>query len=143
MASDVGLTNMPAYEVVDLLNRGEVSPLDCLEALEARIAAVDGAVNALPTLCFDRARDQARRLMQRPRGSRGRLGGLPVPIKDLTDVAGVRTTYGSTIFADYVPEKSDILVETMRRKEASSTRNPIHLNSARAVIRSTTYLVRR
>jgi amidase len=109
----VSLTNMPAYEVVDLLNRGEVSPLDCLEALEARISAVDGAVNALPTLCFDRARDQARRLMQRPPGSRGRLGGLPVPIKDLTDVAGVRTTYGSTIFADYIPEKSDILVETI------------------------------
>ncbi|PSH70142.1 amidase [Phyllobacterium brassicacearum] len=113
MAGDVSLTNMPAYEVVDLLNRGTVSPFDCLEALEARITAVDGAVNALPTLCFDRARDQARRLMQLPLGNRGRLAGLPVPIKDLTDVAGVRTTYGSTIFAEYIPETSDILVETI------------------------------
>ena len=39
--------------------------------------------------------------------------GLPVPIKDLTDVAGVRTTYGSPIFADFVPEASDILVTTI------------------------------
>jgi amidase len=113
MAGDVSLTELSACEVVDLLNRGEVTPLDCLDALEARARAVEGAVNALPVLCFDRARDQARRLMKRPLGSRGRLAGLPVPIKDLTDVAGVRTTYGSTIFADHVPETSDILVETI------------------------------
>jgi amidase len=113
MAGVAELTRLSACEVVALLDRGEVTPLDCLDALEARIAIVDGAVNALPTPCFDRARDRARSLMQRPLGSRGRLAGLPVPIKDLTDVAGVRTTYGSTIFADNVPEASDILVETI------------------------------
>jgi amidase len=113
MGGVVELTAKSACEIVDLLNRGEVTPLDCLDALEIRTTTVEGAVNALPTLCFDRARDQARRLMQRPLGSRGRLAGLPVPIKDLTDVAGVRTTHGSTIFADHVPETSDILVETI------------------------------
>ncbi len=111
MASDVGLTSLTACAVVDLLNRGDITPLDCLEALETRIAAVDGAVNALSVLCFERAREQARRLMQRPIGERGRLAGLPVSIKDLTDVAGVRTTYGSPIYADFVPETSDILVK--------------------------------
>ncbi|HKH29140.1 MAG TPA: amidase family protein [Sphingomicrobium sp.] len=113
MAGDPSLTALSACEVVDLLGRGEVTPLDCLDALEARTAAVDGAVNALPILCFERARDRARELMRRPPGERGRLGGLPVPIKDLTDVAGVRTTYGSTIFADFVSKTSDILVETI------------------------------
>ena len=78
--------------------------------------AVDSAVNALPILCFERAREHARRLMQRPLGERGLLAGLPVPIKDLTDVAGVRTTYGSPIFADFVPEASDILVKTIEAK---------------------------
>src|SRR5262245_8725855 len=39
------------------------------------------------------------------------LGGLPVPIKDLTDVAGVRTTYGSPIFADHVPDTSNLLID--------------------------------
>ncbi len=113
MTRDTSLTELTACTVVDLLRRGEVTPLDCLDALEARVAAVDGAVNALPILCFDRAREQARRLMQRPPGERGLLAGLPVPIKDLTDVAGVRTTYGSPIFADFVPEASDILVTTI------------------------------
>ena len=45
-----------------------------------------------------------------------RLAGLPVSIKDLTDVAGVRTTYGSPIFADHVPAKSNPLVERIERK---------------------------
>jgi amidase len=113
MVDDVGLTSLTACAVVELLNRGDITPLDCLDALETRIAAVDGAVNALPVLCFERAREQARRLMQRPVGERGRLAGLPVPIKDLTDVAGVRTTYGSPIYADFVPDTSDILVKTI------------------------------
>ncbi len=50
---------MTAIEVVGLLRDGEVSSLDLLDALERHIAAVDGAVGALPTLCFDRARDLA------------------------------------------------------------------------------------
>jgi amidase len=113
MAGDESLTKLTACTVVDLLERGHVTPLECLDAVEARIAAVDGAVNALPVLCFERARERARRLMERPPGERGRLAGLPIPIKDLTDVAGVRTTYGSTIFADHVPEDSDLLVKTI------------------------------
>jgi amidase len=113
MAGDASLTQLTACAVVDLLKQGEITPLECLDALEARIAAVDGAVNALPILCFERAREQARKLMQRPLGERGRLAGLPIPIKDLTEVAGVRTTYGSLIFADFVPKTSDILVKTI------------------------------
>ena len=71
----------------------------------------NGPVNALPTLCFDRARQHADRLMQQPVAERGQLAGMPIPIKDLIDVAGVRSTQGSPIFADHIPEKSDILVE--------------------------------
>lgn len=102
-----------AATLVDRLKDGDVSPLDLLDALEQRIAEVDPAVNALPTLCFERARDRARTLMAKPAGQRGRLAGLPVPIKDLTEVEGVRTTWGSPIYADFVPERSDILVETV------------------------------
>ena len=49
-----------ASEIHARLKGGDISPLDCLEALESRIAAVDSKVNALPTLCFDRARAHAR-----------------------------------------------------------------------------------
>ena len=45
-------------------------------------------MNALPTLCFDRARDHAEALMKKPVGERGLLMGLPIPIKDLDDVDG-------------------------------------------------------
>ena len=104
------LISMPATAVVEGLKAGQISPLDCLDALEARIAAVDSRINALPTLCFDRAREEARKLMARPAAQRGPLAGLPVPIKDLVDVAGVRSTQGSPIFKDRIAPTSDLLV---------------------------------
>jgi amidase len=113
MSSDQALIRSTACEVVDRLNSGDVTPLDLLDVLERRIAEVDGQTNALPTLCFDRAREHAKILMQKPRGERGLLAGLPIPIKDLTAVAGVRTTQGSPIYKDTVPRSSDILVEQL------------------------------
>jgi len=110
MGTDRSLIEKNAVEVVDLLRRGEVSPLDLIDVLEQRIGDVDSVINALPTLCFDRARDHARRLMDREPEDRGPLAGLPVPIKDLVPVAGVRTTYGSPIFADNVPPTSESIV---------------------------------
>jgi amidase len=118
VASDQELIKATACAVVDKLKSGEVSPLDLLDVLEKRIAEVDGAVNALPTLCFDRARANARELMKRPAGERGLLAGLPVPIKDLTNVAGVLTTQGSPIYKDTVPTKSDIMVEHLEASGA-------------------------
>ena len=108
--ADMSLIKQTATALVAGLNKGEITPHDLLDALEARIAEVDGKVNALPTLCFDRARAHADALMKKPLGERGRLAGMPVPIKDLSDVAGVRSTQGSLIFKDTVPEVSDILV---------------------------------
>src|SRR3954451_14977547 len=109
------LWHMSAVEAVARLKRREVSPLDLVEAAAARIAAVEPAVNALPTLCLDRARDHARRIMAgegaERAGEPGWLGGLPVSLKDLTDVAGVRTTYGSPIFKDHVPTTSHPVVQ--------------------------------
>ena len=115
MADD--LIRLTATEAVARLRRREVSPLELVEAAAARIAAVEPAVNALPTLCLDRARDHARRIMADPgdAAAAGWLGGLPVSIKDLTDVVGVRTTYGSPIFKDHVPTASHPVV---RRIEA-------------------------
>jgi amidase len=107
------LIRLTANEIVSLLRSGEITPLDCLDALEKRIGEVDKAVNALPTLCFDRARDHARVLMKKPVSEHGRLAGLPIPIKDLNDVKGVRSTQGSPIFANHIATASDILVENL------------------------------
>jgi len=109
--ADQGLVRETACAIVGKLRAGEVTPLDLLDVLEKRIAEVDGPVNALPTLCFDRARDRAKALMKKPVGERGLLAGLPIPIKDLTAVEGVLTTQGSPIYKDNIPAKSDILVE--------------------------------
>src|SRR5450432_4046478 len=116
--ADQGLVQATACAIVEQLNSGAVTPLDLLDALETRIAEVDGKVNALPTLCFDRARTQAKELMKKPIGKRGLLAGLPVPIKDLTAVAGVLTTQGSPIYTDAIPARSDLLVEHLEANGA-------------------------
>ena len=99
-----------AVTMASLLRAGEISPLDLLTATQERVAAVNPVVNALPTLCFDRAR---RRLGEGADLSGSTLGGLPVPIKDSYAVAGVRTTFGSRVYADAVPDRSDFLVEAL------------------------------
>jgi amidase len=115
------LWKLTAVEAVSLLRKKQVTPIDLIEASARRIAEVEPAVNALPTLCLDRARDHAKRIMAggaacEASDEAGWLAGLPVSIKDLTDVAGVRTTYGSPIFANHVPAKSHPLVERIERK---------------------------
>ncbi|UUX51904.1 amidase family protein [Nisaea acidiphila] len=113
--SDTSLIWKNATEIRDLLVKDEVTPLDLLDALEARVTEVEPKINALPTLCFERARDNAKALMEKPAGDRGLLMGMPVAIKDLEEVKGVRTTFGSPIFADHIPDKSDIVVETLEK----------------------------
>jgi amidase len=113
VASDQELVRATACAVVDKLKSGDVTPLDLLDVLERRIAEVDGKVNALPTLCFDRARGRAKALMQKPAAERGLLAGLPLPIKDLFHVEGVKNTQGSPIFKDHISVRSDIAVERL------------------------------
>jgi amidase len=109
--ADQGLINQTACAVVDKLNSDEITPLDLLDVLEKRIGEVDGKVNALPTLCFDRARTHAKALMRKPVGQRGLLAGMPIPIKDLFNVKGVLNTQGSPIFKDTISAHSDLFVE--------------------------------
>jgi amidase len=118
VASDQGLARATACAVVEKLNSGEVTPLDLLDVLEQRIAEVGGQVNALPILCFDRARTHAKALMEKPAGERGLLAGMPVPIKDLFNVEGVLNTQGSPIFKDTIATRSDIVVETLEHNGA-------------------------
>jgi len=116
------LIAMTASEVVGRLKRREVSPLELIDALIARIEAVDGRINALPMRCYERARDQAKTLMRSDGGGRADrlvwLAGLPMPIKDNCDVGGVVTTQGSPIFVDFVPPRSDHTVATLEANGA-------------------------
>jgi amidase len=94
----------------------DVSAREVLDAHLERIEAVNPAVNALVTVTAERAADDAARadeaiLHGEPLGP---LHGLPVAHKDLVATAGIRTTAGSPIFADAVPEADDLLVERVR-----------------------------
>ena len=116
------LFRMSASEAVARLKRGDVSPVELIDAAAKRIAAIEPQVNALPTLCLDRARERAKAIPALAKSGAsdrpGWLAGLPVAIKDLNDVAGVRTTYGSPIFADHVPRESDLVTRTLEASGA-------------------------
>ncbi|WP_099825617.1 amidase [Oceaniglobus indicus] len=98
------LCALSATDAVALLKSRKVSPAELVAAAVARHAAVDPAVNAMPTLCAGRAEAAAAGKQGAP------LHGLPLAIKDLTPVAGVRTTFGTPGYADFVPEVSDPIV---------------------------------
>lgn len=116
--ASLDLIKMTAGEVVSLLKKNVVSPMELLDALEQRINEVDKEVNSLPTLCFTRARSEANKLMQKPIEDRGILAGLPIAIKDLAPVKDVRSTWGSLIYKDFVPKRSDCLVENVETEGA-------------------------
>mgnify|MGYP005711188929 FL=1 len=110
------LCKYEAHEVVKLLKNGEVSPGELLDAATKRISQTGRLINATPTLCEDRARTAAKSLDSGPDSHDGWLAGLPITIKDLNMVAGVRTTYGSKGFSDFIPEESDPLVELLEAR---------------------------
>jgi amidase len=113
------LYQLTATEAVSLLRRQEIKPIELVEASIKRIQSVDEKVNALPILCFDRAREQAEGLSSTlPSENPRSLHGLPIAVKDYNDVGGVRTTYGSPIFADNVARTSDATVARLERNGA-------------------------
>jgi len=114
------LIKLTAREVVNLLKNGDVSPLELIDAAVERIKEVEEHVNAVPTLCAERAQARAQVLMSRKRGDfpPHYLYGLPIVVKDLEDVEGVRTTYGSPIYANHVPDQSDYMVKILENNGA-------------------------
>ena len=115
------LCRLDAVQVVKLLKNKEISPQELLDSSFERINQVEPSVNAIPTLCEERARDSAINWQETGQGNPdepGWLGGLPIGIKDLTPVAGVRTTYGTKGLSDFVPKKSEPLVINLEQRGA-------------------------
>jgi amidase len=103
------LHDLTALEQGDLVRRGEVSPLELTDHHLERADRLD-TVGAFVTLTPDLARDRATALTSELALSgpgESPLWGVPTAIKDLNLTAGVRTTFGSAAFADFVPEVSD------------------------------------
>ncbi len=114
------LCRLTARRAVAALRKGEVSPLELIDAAAERIAETDDALNAMPTLCLDRARAHARRIMDAPPDDPPPhwLAGLPIAVKDLDEVKGVRTVFGSPIYADHISPHSDYMVERLEANGA-------------------------
>ena len=117
-AIDEILTHRSAVELADLIRSRKVSPLEVLDAHLAVIARVNPKLNAVVTLAADTAREAARAAEAAvTRGETlGALHGLPVAIKDVTRTKGIRTTFGSPLFANFVPDDD---AEVVRRLKAA------------------------
>ncbi|MGH9259800.1 MAG: amidase, partial [Acidimicrobiales bacterium] len=113
------LPDLPATELARLVRGRHVSPVEVMEACLGRLERCNGIVNAVVTLnerALDDARDLERRLAHgEPVGP---LAGLPVGIKDVTPVAGLRTTFGSPLYANHVPTEDAVVVERLRAADA-------------------------
>ncbi|MGW4729769.1 amidase [Streptomyces shenzhenensis] len=120
MPVDEQLCEWPARRMAQAVRRREVSAVELVSAHLDRIEQVNPAVNAVVSLVPEQALAQAREADARAaRGEAlGPLHGLPVAIKDLMDTAGIRTTYGSPIYADHVPRHDALIAQRMREAGA-------------------------
>ncbi|HXF94460.1 MAG TPA: amidase family protein, partial [Gemmatimonadales bacterium] len=109
------LADYPASHLARLVATGQVSPVEVVRAALARVERCNPTVNAVVTL-NQRAEDEARAIERRlARGEAvGPLAGVPVGIKDVTPVAGLRTTYGSPLYRNHVPTEDALVVRRMR-----------------------------
>ncbi len=110
------LCDRSAVELRALMARREISPVELLDSCLARIAAVNPRLNAVVALDEPGARAAAETAEGLFRVGDGLqpLTGLPVGIKDLNETKGLRTTYGSPLFADFVPQEDAGVVRRLR-----------------------------
>lgn len=108
---------MSAVELADLLRRGDLSAVEVLTAHLEQIEAVNPALNAIVTYLPDLALDSARRADERKARSDdlGQLHGLPIAHKDSAQTKGIRTTSGSLVLADHVPEIDDLHIARLKQ----------------------------
>ncbi len=133
------ILNRDALEISAALDAREISAVELMQATLARIAATNGAVNAIVAMPdADTLLDAARQADVTPR--KGWLHGIPVAVKDLANVAGLRTSWGSPLFKDFVAPADDLVIARMRGAGAlfigktntpefglgSHTFNPVH-----------------
>ena len=113
------LARRPAVEIRDLVATKKISPVEAVQAALDMIESLNPVINAVVTF-NERALDDARALEQRiMRGEDpGPLCGLTAGIKDVTPVAGMRTTYGSPLFRDHIPDEDALVVQRLRQAGA-------------------------
>src|SRR5262249_45905300 len=109
-----------AVKMARQIRSKRLSASEVLSAHLQRIERINPKVNAIVTLAADQAIEHARRADQALAQGKtvGPLHGLPIAIKDLQPTRGIRTTFGSRIYKDFVPETDSLLVERIRNAGA-------------------------
>jgi amidase len=118
--ADISLTRKPARELAALIRARKLGPVELLDAHLAVVDRVNPKLNAFVTLVPEQARAaaQAAEAAVAGGGALGPLHGLPVAIKDVTLTAGIRTTYASALYRDFVPTEDAESV--LRLKQAGA-----------------------
>jgi amidase len=116
-------SHLPFLTAVEL-NKGfldkKFSAVEIIEAHLARIHAVNPVINSIVTLCRESALNDAKILDKKLNSGKklGALASVPVGIKDTTDVAEVRTTYGCKLFENHIPDKDSRIVQRLKQADA-------------------------
>lgn len=113
---DTDVCRWPAVDQLKAMQNGELSARELLHETRTLFELLNPSVNAVVTTDFDSAEQAAAESdRRRSKGLRQRpLEGLPVAIKDLEETAGMRTTFGSLLHADKVPDRDSLVVERIR-----------------------------
>ena len=117
MPTDTELCFTPACKLAQMIRSHKISATELTRAFVAQIERVNPKVNAIVTFLPEEA-IKAAKAIDRKKGNRGILAGLPIAFKDLIPTKGVRTTFGSPIFEHYVPQEDHVLVERLRTEGA-------------------------
>src|SRR5215471_10127702 len=115
-ASDSSVCFLSAVEIARLIRTKKLSAREALAVHLKQIERVNPKVNAIVTLVPEMAASAAAKAdeMQARNERLGPLHGLPVAHKDLVETRGIRTTYGSPLYKDYIPAEDDLIVQRLR-----------------------------
>ena len=116
MPTNAEICRMEAAEIAGGVRAKELSPLEVVEAVLERMERLEPTLHAFCTPTPDLAREEARRLEREVSSGvdPGPLAGVPVGIKDLHAVKGVRMVLGSHAYKDFVPDEDDVAVERLK-----------------------------
>ena len=112
------LAYLPAVDQAELVRRREVSPVELVSACLERIERFNPQLLAFVTIATEQALNEARRMEQDLTAAGEEpppFLGVPISIKDITPTAGIRTTYSSKVFAEWIPAEDHPVVARLRR----------------------------
>lgn len=113
--------DLGAVEARTLIDKKSLSPVELLQSCLNRIEQVNGALNAVVAMDVEAAMQRARAVEKQLAAGEdiGLLGGLPVGVKDLEATAGMRTTQGSLLYQDHIPDADHGMVARLRSHDGN------------------------